>query len=126
MRGLYWSPVLLAALAVLAMPVRAQQVTKETVKGVTNFARVGTTVACAGAITSEAVPEIKKMGFKSIIDLRLASEPGANIEEEAAACKAADIAFVHIPFQTASRDSAAVDTFLKTITSPGTEPAFIH
>ena len=34
-----------------AAPVRAQDVTKETVEGVTNFNRLETTVACAGATT---------------------------------------------------------------------------
>jgi len=36
-----------------AMPVRAQEVTKETVEGVTNFNRLETTVACAGAIKAD-------------------------------------------------------------------------
>jgi hypothetical protein len=37
-----------------------QQVTKETRDGIKNFARVETTVACAGAITADAMPEIEK------------------------------------------------------------------
>jgi protein tyrosine phosphatase (PTP) superfamily phosphohydrolase (DUF442 family) len=74
-----------------ATPVRAQEVTKENVEGVTNFHRLETTVACAGAIKATAVPEIKKFGFASIINLRQPSEDGANLEEEAAAAKAADI-----------------------------------
>jgi len=43
-------------------PARGQEVTKETVEGVTNFNRLETTVACAGATKSQAVAEIKKMG----------------------------------------------------------------
>ena len=114
------------ALAVLAVTLNAQGVTKETVPGVTNFSRVETTIACAGATTATAVPALKQMGYASIINLRQASEPGADIEAETAAAKAAGITFVHIPFDTASPDPAAVDTFLKAVTAPANQPAFVH
>ena len=117
--------VLVAVGSLVATPVGAQ-VIKETVPGITNYARVESTVACAGAITTGAIPEIKRMGYKSIINLRLASEAGANIEAAAAASKAADITFVHIPFSLAKPDPGAVDAFLKAITAPGVSPAFIH
>jgi uncharacterized protein (TIGR01244 family) len=109
-----------------ALLTAAQQVTRENVTGVTNFARLETTVACAGAVKVEAVPEIKKMGFASIINLRQASEPGADIDAEAAAAKAAGIRFYHIPFNGQSPEPAVADKFLDAITSKGSEPAFIH
>jgi uncharacterized protein (TIGR01244 family) len=102
------------------------QVVKQEVPGIRNFAKVESTVACAGAITPAAVPKIKEMGFASIINLRLATEQGADIEAHTAAAKAAGIPYHHIPFSTAAPDPAAVDTFLKTITAPGVQPAFIH
>ena len=107
-------------------PARAQQVTKESVPGVTNFARLETTVACGGATTAEAVPELKKMGFASIINLRVPTEQGANIDDEAAAAKDAGIKFYSIPFNTASPDPAVPEKFLQTLTTPGNEPAYIH
>jgi uncharacterized protein (TIGR01244 family) len=109
----------------MAMDARAQ-VVREEVPGIRNFAKVESTVACAGAITPAAVPKIKEMGFASIINLRLATEQGADIEAHTAAAKAAGIPYHHIPFSTAAPDPAAVDTFLKTITAPGVQPAFIH
>lgn len=117
-----------AAALVVLNPARvgAQQVTKPTVAGVTNFAQLETTVACAGATTPEAVPEIKKMGFKSIVNLRLPTENGANIDAEAAAAKEAGISFFSIPFNTAQPDPKVADTFIATITTPANEPAFIH
>jgi len=102
------------------------QVVRQEVPGVRNFAKVESTVACAGAITPAAIPEIKKMGYASIINLRLATEQGADIDASTAAAKAADIPYYHIPFSTAAPDPAAVDTFLKTIAAPGVQPAFIH
>jgi uncharacterized protein (TIGR01244 family) len=104
----------------------AQQVTKQAVPGVQNFAKLETTVACGGATTPEAVPELKKMGFASIINLRLPSEAGANVEGEAAAAKAAGINFYNIPFSGQSPDPAVADKFLATLATPGNEPAFIH
>jgi len=117
--------VIVVAGFLVAAPVGAQ-VIKETVPGITNYAHVESTVACAGAITTGPVPEIKRIGYKSIINLRLANEPGANIEEAIAAAKAADITYIHIPFSTANPDPRAVDAFLKAIGTPGVQPAFIH
>jgi uncharacterized protein (TIGR01244 family) len=106
--------------------VRAQVVTKEPIEGVRNLARLETTVACAGAITADAVPEIKKLGFASIINLREASEPGAEIEKEGAAARAAGLRYFHVPFNGTKPTAQAADEFVKAITSAGAEPAFIH
>ena len=67
------------------------QVKKETVPGITNLAKIESTVACAGTITPGSVAEIKKMGYATIINLREAGEPNANLEAEAAAAKTAGI-----------------------------------
>ena len=103
----------------------AQQVTKENVPGIRNLARLETTVACAGAITPESVVEVKKMGFESIVNLRLASEEGANVEKEEAAAKAAGLRYFHVPYD-GSADPKAAEAFLRAITTRGAEPAFIH
>jgi uncharacterized protein (TIGR01244 family) len=116
---------LVALTAILTTGAQAQ-VTKESVPGITNLARLETTVACAGAVTNSAVAEIKKMGFASIINLRQPTEQGADIEGEAAAAKTAGIKFYNIPFNNAAPDNAVVDRFLQTISQPGNEPAFIH
>jgi uncharacterized protein (TIGR01244 family) len=117
--------VLLIAAAFGVRPASAQ-VTKQTVPGITNFAKLETTIACGGATTPEAVPEIKKMGYVAIVNMRLSNEAGANVEGEEAAAKAAGIRFYHIPFSTASPDPAVADVFLKTITAPENNPAYIH
>jgi len=102
------------------------QVVRQEVAGIRNFAKIESTVACAGAITPAAIQDIKTMGFASIINLRLATEQGADIEGHTATAKAAGMPYYHIPFSASAPDPAAVDAFLKTITAPGVQPAFIH
>jgi uncharacterized protein (TIGR01244 family) len=104
----------------------AQQVTKEEVAGIRNLSRLETTVACAGATEVEAIPNVKKMGFASIINLRQASEPGANVPQSQAAAKAAGLNYVHIPFDAAAPEPAVADRFLEAIKQPGNQPAYIH
>ena len=118
----------LALLAVVGMaaPVMAQQVTKESREGIKNFSRLETTVACAGAITADAMPEIKKMGFVSVINLREAQEAGADIEKHRAAAEAAGLRYYHVPFNGAKPDPKAADAFVKIISSKEASPAFIH
>jgi uncharacterized protein (TIGR01244 family) len=119
-------PILAVVALTLSVADAQSQVKKSTIPGVTNFAQVETTVACAGATTPGSVAGIKKMGFASIINLRLASEAGADIDGEAAAAKAAGITFVHIPFNGSAPDPAVADQFMKTITEPANQPAYIH
>lgn len=126
MSGRLFRLAVFTAVATLAATEGSAQVVKQDVAGIRNFAKIESTVACAGAITPAAIQEIKKMGYQSIINLRLATEQGADIEGHTAAAKAAGIAYYHIPFSSSAPDPAAVDTFLKTITAPGVQPAFIH
>ena len=113
-------------LAGAAQAQAGQQVTKETIAGVTNFARVETTIACAGATTPAAVAEMKRRGYASIINLRQASEAGADLEAEAAAAKAAGVTYVHLPLNTASPDPAVIEQFLKVVREPANQPVFVH
>jgi uncharacterized protein (TIGR01244 family) len=103
----------------------AQEVTKPVVQGARNFARLETTVACAGATGPEALPEIKKMGFVSVINLRVATEEGAEVEKEEAAAKVLGLRYFHVPF-AGKPDPKAAAQFLDAITTNGAEPAFIH
>lgn len=115
-----------ATACALALPLHAQQVTAPSVQGVVHFRRLGTTIACGGATSPAAVAEIKKMGFVSDINFRLSSEPGADVQAEAAAAKAAGLRYYHIPFSEQHPSDAAVDRFIRVITTPGVQPAYIH
>ena len=115
-----------ASVVASVVAVSAQQVTKEEVAGIRNLSRLETTVACAGATEVEAIPNVKKMGFAAMINLRQASEPGANVPQAQAAAKAAGLNYVHIPFDAAAPDPAVADRFLEAIKQPGNQPAYIH
>ena len=125
MRKLF-AAALLAAAAGLSTAAFSQDVIHEDVDGIVNFNRIETTVACAGAIRPDSVARIKELGFHSIINLRLPTEEGANIEQEAAAAKEAGIRFVHLPFGGQELDKTVPDRFLAAIGEPDMEPAFIH
>ena len=101
-------------------------VTKPTVAGVTNFSKLESTIACAGATTAAAMPELKKLGYNSIINLREASEQGANVDNAAAAAKTAGINYVHLPMNGRTPDPAVADRFLKAIVEPANQPVFVH
>lgn len=118
----------LIAFTVLAAAVAAQQpqVTRPTVAGVSNFAKLDATIACGGATTLDGIAEIKKLGYKSIINLREASEPGAQVPESAAAARGAGIKYVHIPMNRNTPDPAVADEFLKAIVDPAAQPVFVH
>ena len=118
--------VMAALIASLAAVAAQSQVTKESIPGIVNFAHVETTVACAGATTPAALAEVKKMGYASVVNLRLASEPGADIDASAAAAKAAGLNFIHLPFNAASPDPMLVDNFIEAVTDKKNQPAFIH
>lgn len=114
-----------ATIAMLVTAALAQEVTKDPVAGSRNFARLGTTVACAGATEADALPEIKKMGFVSVINLRLATETNANVDVAQERAKELGLRYFHVPFD-GKPDPKAADAFLAAITTPGAEPAFIH
>ena len=118
---------ILASIVCAGAIVAAQaEVTKQSVPGIVNFAKVETTVACAGATTPAALADVKKMGFASVINLRQANEPGVDIDASTAAAKAAGLNYIHIPFNATSPDPSAVDNFLKAVTDKANQPVFIH
>ncbi len=110
----------------IVVPAAAQDVTRESVPGVTNLSRLETAVAFSGTIQAAALPAIKEMGYISVINLQEASEAVANVEEEESAAKAAGLRYFHIPFNAKSPDPAAVDRFLEVITTRSIAPAFVH
>jgi uncharacterized protein (TIGR01244 family) len=111
---------------VLATAAAWGQVTTETLAGVTNLRQVKSTVACAGATTPEAMRGIKDMGFASVVNLRQASETGANIEASSAAAATAGLKYIHLPLNGAAPDAAVFDQFIAVARLPMNQPMFVH
>ena len=99
---------------------------KQTLPGAINVTRVDATVACGGATTPEAFPELKKLGFTSIVNLRRESEPGADIPGAKGAAATAGLRYIHIPVDPASPSGESAETFVKAVTNPSNQPVYIH
>jgi uncharacterized protein (TIGR01244 family) len=125
MRVYRFTAVWMAAAVLLAATVTAQ-VTTENVPGITNLRQVKSTVACAGATTPESMRAVKDMGFVAVVNLRQASENGANVEAETAAAEAAGLKYIHVPMNSAAPDPAVVDRFLAAAREPANNPMFVH
>jgi uncharacterized protein (TIGR01244 family) len=115
-------PFMLSTLLGLA----AQAPTKTTLPGAINVTRVDATIACGGATTAQAFPELKKLGFNSIINLRREQEQGADIPGAKAAAATADLKYIHIPVDGANPDPKSVDQFLAAVTDKTHQPVYIH
>ena len=111
--------------ALLTIPLAAQ-VQKQDMPGIRNFSRVDATVACGGATDPSAMAALRKDGFASVINLRLASEEGADVEAGRAAAEAAGLKYIHLPFSGGSPDPAVVDDFLAAVADRSNQPVFIH
>lgn len=116
---------IIAILALVAASPAAQ-VKKGDVPGITNFSRVDATVGCGGATQPSAMSELKKQGFASVINLRMASEPGAEVEASRSAAEAAGLKYIHLPFDTSKPDPALVENFLGAVSNKANQPVYIH
>lgn len=121
-----------ATLAALALAVVGVGVAwssgqeKQTRAGVANYTKVDAVIACGGATEVSALDGLKADGFKSVINLRLASESGANVPENEAKAKALGLNYFHLPLSGGSPDPTVVDRFLAVIADTSNQPVFIH
>jgi len=119
---------ILGAIAFVALVVASTsaQVKKSDMPGVRNYSRVDATVGCGGAVDPTAMTALKKEGYVSVINLRLATEPGADIDAGRAAAQSAGLKYIHLPFNGASPDPKVVSDFLGAVADKGNQPVFIH
>ena len=112
-----------AVVAAAAVALSAQKMEKP---GITNYTKVDAVVACGGSTETSALEGLKNDGFKAVINLREASEAGANIEENAAKAKALGLNYIHIPFNGQSPQTKTVDDFLAAVSNKANQPVYIH
>ncbi len=111
---------------VLAAAVAAGAQQKMERPGITNYTRVDAVVACGGATDTAALEGLQRDGFKSVINLRLASERGADIEANAARARALGLTYLHIPFNAQTPEPGTVDDFLAAVGNTANQPVYIH
>ena len=96
------------------------------VAGATNFQRLDVNFASGGATTADAFAALQKLGFRTVINLRTASEPGADLEGEAKALSQTGLKYFSLPFSPSAPDVAAVDKFLEVVKDSSSQPVYIH
>ena len=116
------SLVLAATVATSALA----QVRKAELAGVRNYSKVDATVGCAGATDPSAMKALKGEGYVSVVNLRMPTEQGADIEAGRAAAESAGLKYFHFPFNTATPDASVVTKFLATVADKSNQPVFIH
>jgi uncharacterized protein (TIGR01244 family) len=115
-----------AALAVVGTLAAGAQVRKAEMEGVSNFSRVDATVGCGGETKPNAMAALKQNGFASVINLRMATEPGAEIEASRSAAQKAGLKYIHLPFNAAAPDAKVVENFLAAVADQSNQPVYIH
>ena len=127
--------LLLAVLAVITtilsggLRAAQQAPNKGGLRGIVNYTPVDASLAVGGALSLTAVPEIKRRGFRTVINLRKASEPDANVEAEGHAVRGAGLKYVNLPFSATDPylvAAAQVEPFIKALADPSNLPVLIH
>jgi uncharacterized protein (TIGR01244 family) len=105
---------------------QAQPPAAGAIPGVRNFTKVDSTIACGGALSPEAYAALKEAGYKSVLNVRLATEAGVNIAEAKEAAESVGLVYIHLPFSNAAPDTAVLDEFLKAVVKPENLPMMLH
>ena len=119
--------MLVATAAFVAVAaIAGAQVRKGEMEGVTNFSRVDATIGCGGATKPTAMAALKTNGFTSVINLRMATEQGADVEAARSAAQSAGLKYIHLPFDAANPDPKVVENFLTAVSDKSNQPVYIH
>lgn len=108
--------------------------TKEAEKrGIDNFSRIderpglaGSPVGFGGATEPSAMPWLKSEGFAAVINLRVAGEPGAKVEESRVAAEETGLKYIHLPLDPRNPDAGIVDKFVAAISDETNQPVYIY
>jgi protein tyrosine phosphatase (PTP) superfamily phosphohydrolase (DUF442 family) len=119
-RTFVWASLLLAA----HVSVAAAAPQRIAIAGVNNFWRVDDTVSTAGTITSRerAIPELKRRGIRSVINLA----GGPDAEAERSAVEGAGLKYFLFPIDPMALDRAPVDPLLQAMKDRANFPVFVH
>jgi uncharacterized protein (TIGR01244 family) len=125
------APAFIVSLALLATGLGAASQTPPTqaVAGIANFTPIDKNLAVGGLITPAGMAELKRRGFKTVINLRKPDEANANVEAEGDAVRAAGMKYINVPFSAGDPYDVAspqVGVFIKAIDDRANWPVFAH
>ena len=102
----------------------AQTIQRITIAGINNFWHVDDAISTGGTMTSRemAIPELKRRGIRSVINLA----GGADAEAERTAVEAAGMRYFLFPIDPMALDRAPVDPLLKAMNDRANFPIFVH
>jgi uncharacterized protein (TIGR01244 family) len=101
--------------------------------GIDNFSRIdgatghgGATVGFGGATPPSATDWLRREGFASVLNLRLANEADVDVDASRNAAEAAGLKYIHLPFDPENPDPDLVDKFLAAVGDESNQPVYIH
>lgn len=94
------------------------------IAGVVNFTRVDATASCAGETPADAFATIAQQGYASVVNVRLADEPGVDVEADLAT--SAGLRYYHLPMDSKAPSSDIAGRFLEIVADESNQPLYIH
>ena len=113
-----------AVALLVATPLLAQIPETADPAAIPNYKVVRPGIATAGQPTPEALKKLKQQGFKTVINLRVETEPGA--KEEAEIVKAEGLQYFSVPITPATFSQEKVDEVAKLLADPKAGPILFH
>jgi uncharacterized protein (TIGR01244 family) len=111
----------------------SESIVKADLSGIVNFTRIsgssgfaGSPVGFGGTTDPSAMAALKDQGFSTVVNLRLATEDGVDVEASQQAATAAGLKYIHFPFNSSEPGATDVDDFLKLIGDQSNQPVYIH
>ncbi|MFC1665119.1 beta-lactamase hydrolase domain-containing protein [Pseudomonadota bacterium] len=111
----------------------APMVVKSDIPGIQNYSRfdsspgfAGSSVGFGGATQPSAMSRLENAGFAAVINLRLATEEGADVDDSRIAAESVGLNYIHLPFDTTNPDPDVVDNFLTAVGDKDNRPVYIH
>jgi uncharacterized protein (TIGR01244 family) len=128
-------PLVLGIIATVALAGSpcVTKVQKEELAGIVNYSLIhesfgvaGSLVGFGGSTEPAAMQSLSEQDFTTIINLRLASEEGVDIEAARAAADEAGLNYIHLPMDTKSKDFSYVDEFMAIAGDKTNQPVYLH
>jgi uncharacterized protein (TIGR01244 family) len=104
----------------------AVPVTEIEMAGIDNYSETLDGFGLGGATEPSAMGFLADRGYAAVVNLRLESEEGAQVEENRAAAEQAGLDYIHLPFDSANPPPDYFEDFLAVVRDGSNHPLYIH